>query len=106
MSLRTAVERPWIQLSVIITETWLEFSKELASLDYKLNKDKFKLRQTEVKYMAAFLPQNDYVLFHEKVSAITNMKRPENMKAVQRFTGLAAYVSRFLPHILETCESF
>ena len=40
----------------------------------------------------------------EKVSFITNMKRPENVKAVQRFIGLATYLSRFLPHLSETCE--
>ena len=40
----------------------------------------------------------------EKVSAITNKKRPENVKAVQRFIGLATYLSRFLPHLSETCE--
>lgn len=70
----------------------------------KLNKDKFKLRQTEVKYMGSILTAEGLRPDPEKVSAITNMKRPENVKAVQRFIGLATYLSRFLPHLSETCE--
>ena len=71
----------------------------------KLNKDKFKLPQTEVKYMGSILTAEGLRPDPEKVSAITNMKRPENVKAVQRFIGLATYLSRFLPHLSETCES-
>ena len=48
----------------------------------KLNKDKFKLRQTEVKYMGSILTAEGLHPDPEKVSAITNMKRPENVKAV------------------------
>ena len=70
----------------------------------KLNKDKFKLRQTEVKYMGSILTAEGLRPDPEKVSAITKMKRPENVKAVQRFIGLATYLSRFLPHLSETCE--
>ena len=32
------------------------------------------------------------------------MNRPENVKTVQRFIGLATYLSRFLPHLSEICE--
>ena len=70
----------------------------------KLNKDQFKLRQTEDKYMGSILTAEGLRPDPEKVSAITNMKRPENVKAVQRFIGLATYLSRFLPHLSETCE--
>jgi hypothetical protein len=44
------------------------------------------------------------VIHPDKVSASNNIKRPENVKAVQRFIGLATYLSRFLPHLSETCE--
>lgn len=70
----------------------------------KLNKDKFKLRQTEVKYMDSILTADGTCPDPDKVSAIYNMKRPENVKAVQRFIGLVTYLSRFLPHLSETCE--
>lgn len=40
----------------------------------------------------------------DKVTAITDMRRPENVKAVQRFIGLATYLSRFMPHLSETCK--
>uniref|UniRef100_A0A8W8KNA1 Reverse transcriptase/retrotransposon-derived protein RNase H-like domain-containing protein n=1 Tax=Magallana gigas TaxID=29159 RepID=A0A8W8KNA1_MAGGI len=40
----------------------------------------------------------------DKVTAITDMRRPDNEKAVQKFIGLATYLSRFMPHISETCE--
>lgn len=70
----------------------------------KLNKDKFKLRQTEVKYMGNILTADGIRPDPDKVTAITDMRRPENVKAVQRFIGLATYLSRFMPHLSETCE--
>ena len=41
----------------------------------KLNKDKFKLRQTEVEYMGSILTAEGLRPDPEKVSAITSMKR-------------------------------
>ena len=70
----------------------------------KLNKDKLKLRQSEVKYMGQILTPNGIRPDPEKVKAINDMPRPTNAKAVQRFIGMATYLSKYLPHLSETCE--
>lgn len=48
----------------------------------KLNKDKFKFRQTEVKYMDSILTTEGLRPDPDKVSVITNMKIPGKVKAV------------------------
>ena len=40
----------------------------------------------------------------ENVKAMTDMPRLINVKAVQRFIGMATYLSKYLPHLSETCE--
>ena len=101
ISLSMAVERPWIQDHDRNLTVVLQRAQEVG---LKLNMDKSKLCQTEVKYMGSILTAEWLRPDPEKVSAITNMKRPENVKAVQRFIDLATYLSRFLPHLSETCE--
>ena len=70
----------------------------------KLNKDKFRLRQTDVKYMCSILTAENIRPDPDKVGAVNNMMRPENVKAVQRFIELVTYLSRFLSHLSETCD--
>ena len=70
----------------------------------KLNKDKLKLRQSDVKYMGKILTPNGIRNDPEKVKAITDMPRPTNVKAVQRFIGMSTYLSKYLPHLSETCK--
>ena len=70
----------------------------------KLNKDKLKLRQSEVKYMGQSLTPNGIRPDPEKVKAITDMPRLTNVNSVQRFIGMATYLSKYLPHLSETCE--
>ena len=74
------------------------------SVGLKFNKDKLKLRQSEVKYMGQILTADGMRPDPEKVKAIVNMPRPTDVKAVQRFIGLATYLSKYLPHLSEACE--
>ena len=70
----------------------------------KLNKEKMKFRQSEIKYMGEILTSSGARPDPDKVKAITEMPRPENVKAVQRYVGLVTYLSKFCPHLSETCE--
>ena len=40
----------------------------------------------------------------KKVEAIIKMERPADVLAVQRFTGLANYLSKFLQDLSELCK--
>lgn len=63
----------------------------------KLNKNKFKLRQTDLKCMSNILTAGGIRPDPDEVTAITHMMRPENVKAVNRFIGLATYLFRCMP---------
>lgn len=39
-----------------------------------------------------------------EVQAITEMPKPKDMKAVQRFVGFVTYLAKFVPHLSETIE--
>lgn len=56
------------------------FLQRAREVGLKLNKDKFKLRQTEVKYMGNILTADGIRPDPDKVTAITDMRRPENVK--------------------------
>ena len=70
----------------------------------KLNKDKLKLRQTEVSYMGHILTSSGIRPDPKKIQAILDMPKPTDVKGVQRFIGLVTYLSKFLPHLSEACE--
>ncbi|XP_011437820.3 retrovirus-related Pol polyprotein from transposon 297 [Magallana gigas] len=70
----------------------------------KLNKEKLKLRLTSVKYMGQILTSEGMCPDPDKVKAVVEMPRPKNVKDVQRLIGLVTYLSKYLPHLSETCE--
>lgn len=70
----------------------------------KLNKEKLKLRLTSVKYMGQILSSEGMCPDPDKVKAVVEMPRPKNLKDVQRLIGLVTYLSKYLPHLSETCE--
>ncbi|XP_054278887.1 uncharacterized protein K02A2.6-like [Macrosteles quadrilineatus] len=70
----------------------------------KLNRKKMKLRQTEVSFMGHVLSNTGLRPDLSKVQAITEMKKPENVKDVQRFLGFVNYLARFVPTLSDLCE--
>ena len=70
----------------------------------KLNKDKLKLRQTEVSYMGHVLTSSGVRADPTKIQAILDMPKPTDLKGVRRFLGFVTYLSKFLPHLSEACE--
>ena len=74
------------------------------SVGVKLNKDKLKLCQSEIKNMGQILTADGMRPDPENVKAIFNMPRPTDVKAVQRFIGNATYLSKYVSHLSEVCE--
>ncbi len=71
----------------------------LRSIDLKLNKSKCKIRMTEISYIGHVLSEKGLKPDPEKVRAIQNMPAPEDKAALQRFTGLLQYLSKFIPNL-------
>ena len=70
----------------------------------KLNKEKFKLRMSEVPYVGHLLTKDGLKLDPSKIEAIQKMSRPSDVKGVQRIVGLANYLTRFLEKLADICE--
>ena len=70
----------------------------------KLNKQKLKLRLTDVPYMGHLLTSDGLRPDPQKVQAVIDMPNPDGIKAVQRFLSFVNYLSKFLPHISGVSE--
>ena len=69
-----------------------------------LNQDKLKLRVKRVKFMGHVLTANGLEPDPDKVKAIKEMPRPQNVEDAQRLNGFVNYLAKFLPHLAETME--
>ena len=69
-----------------------------------LNKEKFKMKLTEIPYIGHLLTQNGLKPDPSKVEAILNMSKPTDLKAVQRLVGLVNYLTKFLKKLADICE--
>ena len=71
----------------------------------KLNKDKVKLRLTEVTYIGHRLTSNGLKPDPKKVEAIVNMPTPKDLPELRRFLGMVNYLSKFLPNLSTVTDS-
>ena len=69
-----------------------------------LNKDKLKLRVKRVKFMGHVLTANGLEPDPDKVKAIKEMPRPQNVEDAQRLNGFVNYLAKFLPRLAEAME--
>ena len=67
----------------------------------KLNDTKLKLRQIEVPFIGHIATAEALCVDPNKVQAIQDMPPPGYVTVVQRLLGLAQYLSKFLPHLLD-----
>lgn len=73
--------------------------QRLRERNCKLNKDKLKLLQTEVKFFGNILTQKGLKSDPTKVFAINNMPTPTNKVELTRFLGMVTYLSKFVPNL-------
>ncbi|XP_073251790.1 uncharacterized protein [Porites lutea] len=74
----------------------LERAKQV---NLKLNKNKVKLREAEVKFMGHVISKDGLKPDPEKVSAIKNMPKPRSKPEVLTLLGFVNYLSKFLPKL-------
>lgn len=58
-----------------------------------------KLRLTEIKYIGHLITQNGVKPDPKKIETIINLPSPKNIAHLQRFLGMVAYLSKFLPNM-------
>ena len=69
-----------------------------------LNKEKLKLKLTEVPYVGHVLTSSGLKTDSSKVEAVQSMPRPVDVKGVQRLIGLVNYLARFMGGLADICE--
>ena len=65
----------------------------------KLNKEKVKLRMTEVPYIGCLLTSEGNKPDPKKVKAVQKMPQPTDVPSVKRFLGMVNYLCKFLSNI-------
>lgn len=64
----------------------------------KFNQNKCKFGLNEVNYVGHILTGDGIKPDRKKISAILDMSSPKNTKELERFLGMATYVSKFIPN--------
>uniref|UniRef100_A0A3B3SK60 ribonuclease H n=1 Tax=Paramormyrops kingsleyae TaxID=1676925 RepID=A0A3B3SK60_9TELE len=80
------------------------FLQRCREKNIKLNMEKFRLRKNEVSYIGHLLTAEGVKIDPGKMTAITEMPRPADVKGVQRFLGMINYLSKFCNHLSDECE--
>jgi len=70
----------------------------------KLNKLKLKLECTEFPYLRRLVTKEGLKPDPDKIKAVQEMPRPENIKAVRRFCGFVNYLAEFMLKLSEVME--
>ena len=78
--------------------------KRCSEKSIKLNKDKIKLRCTEVPYMGNVITASGLKPDPAKINAIVNMQGPTDEKGVRRLMGMVNYLARFMPNLSTVME--
>ena len=66
---------------------------------------KLKLKCTEFPYLRHLVTKEGLKPDPDKIKAVQEMPRPDNIKAVRRFCGFVNYLAKFMPKLSEVMES-
>jgi hypothetical protein len=78
--------------------------KRARSVGLKLNKEKFKLRLTEVRYIGHLISHQGLKADPNKIEAIEKLQTPKNVVEIQRFLGFVNYLAKFLPKLSDVAK--
>ena len=67
----------------------------------KLNKEKLKLKLSEVIFFGELITANGRCSDPDKVKAIMEMPAPYNTETLRRFLGMVNYLSKYIPHLTD-----
>ena len=78
--------------------------KQCQERNVKLNKEKMKLRRSEVPYIGHVLTDKGPKPDPGKIKAMLEMPKPTDVSGVQRINGFVNYLCKFLPRLSDACE--
>lgn len=67
----------------------------------KFNKLKCNFSQNSIKFLGHIFSEQGIQPDKDKVSGISNMSPPKNLKELEKFLGLCTYLSKFIPNFSE-----
>ena len=70
--------------------------------EHGLSREKCEFFQTKITYCGHEVDQHGLHKTQEKVDAVVNTPRPENVQQVRSFLGLVNYYHKFLPNLVTT----
>ena len=76
-----------------------ELLYRLYAAGLKLNKDKCKFYESEVKFLGKVIDKDGIRLDPDAVSAIANMPAPTDAKTLRSFLGHMSYIGRHVPDL-------
>ena len=74
------------------------------TLGIKLNKDKAELRKTQISFLGHLVTKDGLQIDPEKLEAVREMPKPQDVEGVRRFCGFVNYLAKFLPKLSEVLE--
>lgn len=80
------------------------FLKRMSEKNVKLNKDKIRLFQPQVKFFGHILTSAGVKPDPEKVRSIIDMQPPQDAAGLLRFLGMITYLSNYLPKLSTIAE--
>lgn len=69
--------------------------------NFRLNRAKCNINKSAVEFLGHIIGSSGLKVKHDKVDAIRNMLTPKCREDVQRFLGMANYLSKFCPNLAE-----
>ena len=82
----------------------IKLLERLKVKNIKLNPKKISFKQKQVKYMGHKLTDQGVKADEEKITAIKNMKTPQNLAELKTFLGMVTYLGKFLPNLSQETE--
>lgn len=73
----------------------------LFNVGFKLRFEKAQFAQKRVELLGMIVGENKVAVSPSKTLAITNFPRPDSVRALRRFVGLATYLRTHVPHFTE-----
>lgn len=80
------------------------FLRHMSEKNVKLNKDKIRLCQSNVKFFGHILTPNGVKVDPDKVRCILEMQQPQDVTALLRFLGMITYLTNYLPKLATVAE--
>ena len=78
-----------------------QFLKRCQEKGIKLNKEKLKLKQSEVTYVGHVISASGLKADPQKIEAVAQMPAPTDKQGVRRLLGTMNYLQKFTPHLAQ-----